>query len=313
MTPASEREWVVTDFDLTATMTSGQAFRWRLVDGGWEAVVAGRWVRLEQRPSGIRAVTSARNAEWGWIEEYLRLGDDLPAILASFPDDPTMRCALGSCRGLRLIRQDPWECLASFIASSSKQIVQIQEIVRLLSERFGDPVIVPSGRPPLWTFPSVERLAAATEIELRNCKLGFRAPYLLGTARRIVSGALNLAAVRDMELGIARDALMECPGVGRKIADCVLLFGYGFPAAFPIDVWIRKAVHRLYFPKVRQMHVQRLQRFIESYFGANAGYAQQYLFHYVRTHLGRQWSGGSRVPNRHSKGRRSAVGHRSGK
>lgn len=308
ITLASEREWVLADFNLAATMTSGQAFRWRFVDGGWEAVVAGRWVRLEQCPFGIRAVTSALCANWEWIEEYMRLGDDMPAILTSFPDDPPMRSAQASCLGLRLLRQDPWESLASFIASSSKQIIQIQEIVRLLSERFGEPVIVPPGRLPLWTFPTVERLATATEIELRSCKLGFRAPYLLGTARRIVSGELNLARVRHMELRIARDALMECPGVGRKIADCVLLFGYGFPTAFPVDVWIRKALHRLYFPTVRRMSVQRLERFVESHFGPNAGYAQQYLFHYVRTQLGRQWSGEGRVGKRRLERRQSKVG-----
>ncbi|MSU33761.1 MAG: 8-oxoguanine DNA glycosylase [Pedosphaera sp.] len=306
---ASEREWVLADFDLAATLTSGQAFRWRFVDGGWEAVVAGRWVRLEQRPFGIRAVTSAFCANWEWIEEYLRLGDDMPAILASFPDDPPMRSAQASCRGLRLLRQDPWESLASFIASSSKQIVQIQEIVRLLSERFGEPVKVPPDRPPLWKFPTVERLATATEIELRNCKLGFRAPYLLGTARRIVFGELNLASLRNLELRVARDALMECPGVGRKIAECVLLFGYGFPTAFPVDVWIRKALHRLYFPKVRRMSPQRLERFVESHFGTNSGYAQQYLFHYVRTQLGRQWSGERRVRKGPPKRQQSKVGH----
>ena len=232
----------------------------------------------------------------------------MTAILASFPDDPPMRSAQASCLGLRLLRQDPWESLASFIASSSKQIVQIQEIVRLLSERFGEPVRVPPDRLPLWTFPTVERLAAATEIELRNCKLGFRAPYLLGTARRIVSGELNLASVRHMELRVARDALMECPGVGRKIADCVLLFGFGFPTAFPIDVWIRKALHRLYFPTVRRMSVQRLERFVETHFGTQAGYAQQYLFHYVRTQLGRQWSGAGRVTKQRLMRRQSPVG-----
>ncbi|HZQ47209.1 MAG TPA: DNA-3-methyladenine glycosylase 2 family protein, partial [Verrucomicrobiae bacterium] len=132
-------------------------------------------------------------------------------------------------------------------------------------------------------FPSPARLALATEAELRDCKMGFRAPYLLATARIIAEGKLNLSCLHQMSVGDARSELLQLPGVGPKIADCVLLFAYGFQSAFPVDVWVMKALRQLYFPR-RRPNRPRLQRFIATYFGSNAGYAQQYLFHYMRVH-----------------------------
>jgi N-glycosylase/DNA lyase len=194
-----------------------------------------------------------------------------------------MRAAVAACRGLRLLRQDPWECLASFILSSTKQIVQIRQIVACLCERFGEQVIVPKNHEPVYSFPSVGRIAAAAEAELRACKMGFRAPNLRAAAHMIAAGAVDLDRVRVLPVGEAREALMRLPGVGRKIADCVLLFGYGFQDAFPVDVWVMKALRRLYFPR-RSVPLKRLLEFTASHFGPHAGYAQQYLFHYARIH-----------------------------
>jgi N-glycosylase/DNA lyase len=184
---------------------------------------------------------------------------------------------------LRLLRQDPWECLASFICSSTKQIVQIQQIVASLCQRFGEPVLVRSGREPAFTFPPPERIAAASESELRACKMGFRAPNLRVAARMAARGEVSLARVAALPVVEARAELMRLPGVGPKIADCVLLFAYGFPDAFPMDVWVMKALRRLYFPR-RRVLVKRLQKFASTHFGPHAGYAQQYLFHYARVH-----------------------------
>jgi N-glycosylase/DNA lyase len=193
-----------------------------------------------------------------------------------------MRRAVHACRGLRLLRQDPWECLASFILSSTKQIVQIRQIVAQLCACFGEPVPTPPGRPAAFSFPTAARLAQASEAELRGCKMGFRAPYLLQTARAVAEFKPALGTLAGVGAELARDALLELPGVGRKIADCVLLFAYGHQDAFPLDVWVTKALRELYFPK-RRVQAKRLQRFAQTHFGPNAGYAQQYLFHYMRT------------------------------
>jgi N-glycosylase/DNA lyase len=270
------------DYDLAATLTSGQAFRWKLRDGAWEGVIASRWVSLHQRDGGIAAETASPVADWAWLKHFLQSDCDLGSILRTFPDDEPMRASVAACRGLRLLRQEPWECLASFILSSTKQIVQIEQIVGHLCARFGEPLPAPDGRGPIHAFPSAERLTAASEAELRACKMGFRAPNLLATARRVAGGELDLRSLQTRSASEARTALVTLPGVGEKIANCVLLFAYGFQEAFPVDVWVGKAIRQHYFPK-RRPTPQRLRRFVGTYFGPNAGYAQQYLFHYVRT------------------------------
>src|ERR1051326_4942549 len=135
--PQSQIIFPVHDYALATTLTSGQAFRWRPLQSSWEGVVDGHWVRLESLDQGIRAETAAPMADWSWLANYLQIDINLEAVLLSFPDDEPMRLPVTACRGLRLLRQEPWECLASFILSSTKQIVQIQQIVSLLCERFG--------------------------------------------------------------------------------------------------------------------------------------------------------------------------------
>ncbi len=271
-------------YDLAATLDSGQAFRWTEHDGGWEGIIGPHWVRLVPHAGGLQAQLAEPTMPETilTLRHYLQSDLDLAPVLDSFPDDEPMRAAVQSCRGLRLLRQDPWECLASFILSSTKQIVQIRQIVAQLCARFGQPVAVPAGRQPACAFPTVERLAGCSESELRDCKMGFRAPNLLRTARMIQAGELNLQRLGELSLDEARHELVRCPGVGPKIANCVLLFAYGFPQAFPVDVWIMKALQELYFPG-RRASPRRLERFIATHFGPHAGYAQQYLFHYMRT------------------------------
>ena len=281
--PLRQHLFRVRDYDLAATLTSGQAFRWRECEGWWEGVVGNHWVRLKQIDDGILAETvEGRNPDWHWLTQYLQTEIDLASVLLSFPDDEPMRTAVTACRGLRLLRQEPWECLASFILSSTKQIVQIQQIVALLCERFGELLLVPSGHPPVHSFPTADRLAACAESDLRGCKMGFRAPNLLRTAKMISAGEINLASLHTRTVDDARAELLKLPGVGNKIANCVLLFAYGFQQAFPVDVWVMKALRELYFPK-RRVTAKRLARFTAKHFGPNAGYAQQYLFHYMRT------------------------------
>ena len=151
----------VSDYDLAATLDSGQAFRWHrespvrgqlarviwhpageppALRDRWVGVIGNHWVRLTQTPDGIHAAAAGPVADWQWLHDYLQTGLDLAAVLETFPDDAPLRDAVAACRGLRLLRQDPWECLASFILSSTKQIVQIRQIVARLCERFGEPV-----------------------------------------------------------------------------------------------------------------------------------------------------------------------------
>jgi N-glycosylase/DNA lyase len=276
----------IRDYDLGATLESGQAFRWKCIDAGWNGILSNRWVRLRADEFSITAEAAEPVSDWNWLTHYLQIDLDLGTVVATFPDDEPIRAAVTACRGLRLLRQDPWECLASFILSSTKQIVQIRQIVSLLCERFGEPLSAAPQYAPAFGFPSPARLARATEAELRACKMGFRAPYLLETARAVAEGRIDLERLRQLPVEIARDELTNLHGVGRKIADCVLLFAYGFQSAFPVDVWVIKALQKLYFPR-RRASAKRLRHFSETHFGPNAGYAQQYLFHYMRTKHGK--------------------------
>lgn len=270
----------VVDFSLDHTLDSGQAFRWRKsTDGAWKGVLGNQVVILHQSNGSIH-VEANNLAE---VASYFQWHVNLSEIVATFPSDEHMSAAVQSCWGLRLLRQDPWECLASFIASSTKQIVQIKQIVENLSRSCGSRI----EDCELHSFPSVEAVAASTQEVLWNCKLGFRARNLLATARMIAEGKVDLARIDSMPSADARAYLCRLPGVGEKIANCVLLFAYGKHEAFPIDVWIERGLRQLYFRGKRNVTAKRLREFSQSYFGPHGGYAQQYLFHHLRT-LGRR-------------------------
>ena len=284
MAAAATVTFEVPDYDLAATLTSGQSFRWREVDGHentWENVLTGRWVRLQSNGQTITARVARPIGDWQWLRDYLQLDLELQTIYDGFPaDDPHLAAARGTCHGLRLLKQDPWETLAGFICSSNKQIVQIEQIIGEVCDRFGEPV-----RDNWKSFPTADRIATCTEADLRACRMGYRAKYLLGSAQMITRGELNLESLRAMPYDEARTEIQRLPGIGPKVADCILLFAYGFPEAFPVDTWIIKALHQLYFPR-RAPKPKRLQAFIKKHFAPHHGYAQQYLFHHVRTQGG---------------------------
>lgn len=275
------QQFEVRDYSLDETLASGQAFRWKKSGESWEGTIRNQWIRLTQKPGGIEAEMIEHPQGWKHARHYLQLEVDYPGVIASFPKDEHLMSALQACQGLRLLRQEPWECLASFILSSTKQIVQIQQIVQALCDGHGEQLA--SGGERKWrSFPEVERVAEVAEEELRRCKMGFRAPYLKGSAELIARGDVDLKKLEVLPTPEAREELLKLPGVGRKIADCVLLFAYGRQDAFPVDVWVMRILRERYFPK-RKPSAARLQRFIDTYFGINRGYAQQFLFQYIRT------------------------------
>ncbi len=280
--------WEAPDYDLGETLNSGQAFRWMPLEGGWEGILGNQWVWLGQKGNQICLQTCSRTPSLlATIRDYLQLDLDYEEVLASFPKDRVMRQAIRQCRGLRILKQPPWECLASFILSSTKQIIQIRDVVETLSLRYGAEIKAPSGALGRRAFPEVAVIASCSEKELRACRMGFRAPNLLGAARAIVEGRLDLSALHVLECEEAREKLLDLRGVGRKIADCVLLFAYGKQRAFPVDVWVARALRELYFPARKEVSLKELQAFSDSHFGHWGGYAQQYLFHYMRTVRGR--------------------------
>ena len=294
------------DFDLAMTLNSGQVFHWDKIDNGFAGTIGDVAVYVEQRgevlnvrdgeaPSPAREACALPRI----VAHYFALDHPLAAICASFPNDPAMNAARDFCRGLRIIRQPKWECLATFICSSVKQVAHIRQISKALRERFGVPRKI--DRHVAHAFPSARRLAESSESELRKCALGYRAKNLLATARLVGSAEADLEAWSALSDADLRAKLCALPGVGAKIANCVMLFGYERLQAFPIDVWIERVLRLRYFPHRRKMTAQELREFSETYFGEHGGYAQQYLFHYARTAL---WKSGA--PRDSSTGLRSA-------
>jgi N-glycosylase/DNA lyase len=214
------------------------------------------------------------------VANYFALDHPLEEICASFPRDPVMDAARDFCRGLRIIRQPKWECLATFICSSMKQVAHIRQISRALRQRFGERKQI--GGQEVFLFPSPDRLARTTESELRKCGLGYRAKNLLATAKRVASGAADLDSWSALSERQLREQLCELPGVGMKVANCVMLFAYERVAAFPIDDWIERVLRERYFVRGRKVTPRAMAEFVANYFGARGGYAQQYLFHHAR-------------------------------
>ena len=274
------------DFDLEKTLDSGQVFHWQKVGDGFVGAIGDLPVYVEQRGEFLNvrigdAARSPRRLLHGIVARYFALDHPLAEICDSFPKDPVMNAARNFCHGLRIIRQPKWECLATFICSSMKQVAHIRQISLALRRRFGEQRTI--GDQLVYPFASPRRLAQASEKELLDCKLGYRVKNLRATARLVSSGQADLEAWSELSDAELRKQLCALPGVGPKIANCVMLFAYERLRAFPIDVWIERVLRQRYFSRRRKMSAQRLRQLSETYFGEYGGYAQQYLFHQARS------------------------------
>ncbi len=268
-------------FSLDDTLKSGQLFQWEplALDGifGFAGCIG------EGKPCWIAQPESdlvlTRREDVAVVSRYFGLDQELSAIQKSFPkEDPVLREAIAYCPGIRVARQPLWECLATFITSSLKQVSHIRGISMTLRKRFGEAHEL--GGQTFYSYPTPLALAEAGEAELRTCSLGYRAKSLALAGEAIAGGLVDLQKIDQMtDPDEARAALLSLHGVGEKIANCVLLFACGHWGAFPIDVWIEKILRDSYRKRLKG---PRLQQWAESYFGKNAGYAQQYLFHYAR-------------------------------
>ncbi len=289
------------DFDLAITLDSGQVFNWERSGDGFVGTIAEQPIYVEQRDGSLVIAVDKLDRKYRSsfrrlvrnshqtvrhvpfvliVRRYFALDHPLAEICASFPNDPAMNAARDFCRGLRIIRQPKWECLATFICSSMKQVAHIRQISHKLRERFGEPRKIRNEI--VYPFPAPERIAASSEKELRKCALGYRAKNLLATARQIASGDVDLEKLAQLSDTELRAHLCGLPGVGAKVANCVMLFAYERLRAFPIDVWIERVLREKYFPRARKLNAARLWAFTQEYFGNHGGYAQQYLFHHAR-------------------------------
>jgi N-glycosylase/DNA lyase len=266
-------------FDLAASLESGQAHRWRKKDQWYSGVVRGNFIKIRQTPRGVEFCSEP----WPEVsvvpvlQNYFRLDDDLRAIYQEIMQDRRVADMVDRYPGLRVLRQEPWECLIAFICSANSNIPRIHQVMEKMADHFGNPISL-NGE-VRHAFPTPAQLAKAGEAELRRLGLGFRAPYVDRATRLLLEKSLELDALIKMPYDEAKARLMECPGIGPKIADCILVFSLEKMEAFPIDVWVRRALAEWYFPGEKTPTNRVLEQWAHGYFGRYGGYAQQYLFH----------------------------------
>ena len=286
-------------FDLQATVESGQSYLWDRADGNtYESLSAhggDHWFETVVPPvDGVtdeQAVVRVRQIdgrlEWEstvdavpLLTHLLRLDDDLDAILDVTPDLPLLRRAYEAYEGMRLVRDPPFGCLVSFICSAQMRVSRIHGMQRALARTYGDEVEF-DGR-TYHAFPTPDQLAARTEAELRDLSLGYRAPYVRRTAGMVADGEADPTDAVGLPYEEAREYLKRFVGVGDKVADCVLLFSLGFLEAVPLDTWIRTAVEDHYPDCERGNYAETSRAIRERFGGEYAGYAQTYVFYYLR-------------------------------
>ena len=267
--------------DLASTLESGQAFRWRRRGAWYYGVLHDNLVALKQ--DGFRLDVRSAPLPPEQIEsqlgDYLRLDDDLEAIYACIDTDPRMHGAIAEYRGLRILRQDPWECLVGFICSANSNIPRISATMVSLAQNYGQPLTLDDYVD--YSFPTPRKLAAAGEGALRDMKLGFRAKYVAQAAERVALGEVKLEPLRHLPYQEAKEVLMSLAGVGEKVADCVLLFSLDKLDACPIDRWVRRAMEEWYLDGAK-LNYRDIRAWSLEKWGGYAGYAQQYLFHRKR-------------------------------
>jgi len=259
----------ISDFDLIKTFECGQCFRWNADESGaYVGVAFGRIVRLRSFGNSVFISGSIEEFETLW-RGYFDLDRDYAEIRQKLCIDDFMRRATAYGEGIRLLRQDKWEALCSFIISQNNNIPRIKSIIDTLCHEFGD-VIVFEGE-QYYSFPSAKKLAALEADNLKPLRCGYRAEYIIRTAKMVADGTIDLDDLSQGTPDAARTALKKLHGVGDKVADCVMLFGLHMLDAFPLDVWMKRAVVQHYDSK-----------FDPKIFSPYAGIAQQYIFHYSR-------------------------------
>ena len=264
----------ISPLDLDLTLGCGQTFRWRKApDGFWEGPLGNQFIRLGQKGSVVHIEASPEGREVeGLVRTHLRADDDVRGIQKALAEDPVMAAGISELKGLRIVKIDEWECLISFILATYANIPRITKMIETLSTRYGERIIAGVN-----SFPSQDRLRRAPLSELAKCGFGYRAKFIHEACKVLDYDALS--EFQRMSYEDLRDELKQLPGVGDKVADCVSLFGFGRLDAFPIDVWIERALGRLYH---RKGSYNSLREFAQERFGPYAGYAQEYLYYNER-------------------------------
>jgi len=277
--------------NLDFTLCCGQSFRWHKHGEWWYGIVKDTPFKIRQ----VHHQLEFKGVQPDLVTQYFGLTDNLQNIFSEISKDQYIQKAITTFSGLRILRQDPWECLMSFICATFKNIPAIQKMILNLSKKFGEKKVFEGYN--FYTFPTPNQLIKANLTSLKQCGLGYRAKFVYETARLVHHNDFNFTKLLEKSFDNIRKQLLSLPGVGFKVADCVLLFSLGKCEAFPVDVWIKRIILKYYsafFPQasINKMSTKRslnsleyktLSSFGQQYFGKYAGYAQEYLYHFERS------------------------------
>ena len=271
------------EFEPKNIFENGQCFRWTKEEDGSYTVVAMKRVINVKKDGNEIIIDNCSVADFNDIwyryfdfdRDYVSLRKELSLV------DDHLLAATEFAQGLRILRQDVFEMVISFIISANNQIPRIKKAVDMLSELCGEPIGVYRGK-MRYAFPSVEAIANISDENLAAIKIGFRAPYIVKSARMILDGEVDLKSLDKLEYEQACKELVKLVGVGPKVADCILLFGNGRDIAFPVDTWVIKFMNEYYLETIDK-NINRIKKRGIEIFGEKAGFAQQYLFYYARS------------------------------
>lgn len=266
------------DFDLFNTFDCGQCFRWNREEDGFSGVAMGRYLHiLQDKDSFIFKDTNLETFNTVW-RNYFDFDRDYSKIKAKLSKDSVLKAAISFGGGIRILNQDAFECLISFIISASNNIPRIKKIIALLCENFGDKIS--QNGVTYYTFPTANTLSALSLADLSVIKAGFRDKYILSAAKAVKSGQLDLLALKNASFDYAKSQLLRLSGVGEKVASCILLFGLHKSEGFPVDVWVKRIMEYCYFDG--EQSKDAISAFAKEKFGDLGGFAQQYLFYWAR-------------------------------
>lgn len=267
--------------DLESTLLSGQAFRWRKEGEWYNGVLFGNVVNMRAVQDRIEIVSAPDPTTTiaPLLRNYLSLNVDLAEVYASLSRDEHLRQPVERYRGMRVLRQDPWETTLSFLCSQNSNVQRVTKNVEDLCEAYGEPISPKLGT--RYTYPTPESLAGAGEQALRDLGLGYRAKFIASVSAQVAGGGIDLFSLREAEYDEALETLTGLDGIGDKVANCIMLFSMDKLEAFPVDTHIAKAVRDWYdfSDAAKTSNIQKIRGWAQKHFGPYAGYANHYLFH----------------------------------
>ena len=269
------------EFEPRDIFTCGQAFRWyEEADGSFTFISHGKVANAKKVGDKVFLKGVDKNSFDEIFYNYFDLSRDYKLVMEELAKDEVMKNATEYGKGIRILNQDKFETIISFIISANNQIPRIKKSIEKISEMYGDYLGEDENR-KYYSFPSAEKLSLARPEDLREfARVGFRDKRIVETANLIKDGRVNIDEIDNMELEDARRTLQELPGVGPKVADCILLFAFDRKESFPVDVWIKRVMEELYLKEVTPKSKIAMRG--REVFGKNAGFANQYLFYYGR-------------------------------